>query len=179
MFYLPIFLGILFKIIDDIDDLNITMNNIYKLLLQTITIIIFLALSYNDYLFSLTVFISFITNYMVGGIDTLYWKLLWITSLIMLITNINSDNILNIDIINYLLIFALPISVFIEPYYIKEEYGLTKIVSRILMIIGSIIIYNYVNIVFINKILLFIIGYFITSVIFQTILLNFKSFNIY
>ena len=67
----PFLVGFSGKIIDEIDDQNLNINQLFVHSLKSLNISLFTLTSINDFLFS---FSTLILSLFGAGVDTLYWK---------------------------------------------------------------------------------------------------------
>ncbi len=158
-------LGILMKVYDDSVDGTLQLSDLELEYIKTFILVIFTLLSVNDFHFSFVVCVGFIGNYLVGGLDTPFWKSFAAVSLGMTILSIDSMYFTPLIILCYV---GFILSVILEPVLIPEESSRRKTISRAIMcgiVLGLKAVPLFTQLLFFDKLLTFIIGYFGTSLV--------------
>jgi len=170
----PFLVGVVGKIIDEIDDNKININSFYIECLKCINILFFSLSSINDFLFS---FSTLIISIFGAGIDNDYWK-----SFIIISLTLSGLNFIPIDNLPLLILILgiIIISTHIEEISFPEEHSIKKLISRIFgfIILGFILILPFIlkkydiliyttNIIYINKLILIALGGLFISIFFQ------------
>jgi hypothetical protein len=123
-----ILLGILVKIFDEINDLEIKIDELYIEIIKAVIIFLFIILGYNDFSFSLSFFVVFLASYLAGGIDTSFWKAV---TFILGLLSIYSISPLENLLWRIPSMLIMPVLVYAEAKMYPEEQSLNKIINRI------------------------------------------------
>ena len=182
--FAALLLGITMKLYDNVVDLKLNINSDFLELAMCLIIGCSTLIISHEPILALIVFIGLkISNYC-KPFDTNFWHiyLLWIAMLCIFFSYniflyLINGNFLTIKI---LFVLAIPLLIFFEENYFYEEISNEKTKSRIYgIIINSIIflwleIYNLIeawDIKFFTYLILFINAYFVTSIIFQKLII--------
>ena len=173
--------GILFKVVDEIEDTDIKIAKDYEIYIKTLFIVFITLFFYNNIINTL-LFILFAipTCFYVKQIDTLFWKSLIPIPFIILMLNGGYLKKYNFsDIFLFVLIGLTYIYCIVkESKMFPEEMSERKIIGRIYIsfyFILSLLIIMYINSPLLNHIIpdiLFNIGYFSTSIISKSLVLQ-------
>lgn len=181
--------GILFKVVDEIEDTDIQIPEEYKYILKFLfTISVFVCL-YNNVLLSLILVIFMIpVCFYVKQVDTVFWKSIISIPIITLILQINLLQIYTKYDMMHLIIYYLPIQLIfavMEAKMFPEETSEQKTIARIYIIFTlliALLLAPYVlsslhtvsskYIEFIMTGLIILIGYFSTSIISKSLVLQ-------
>jgi hypothetical protein len=176
----PFLLGFISNLYDDIEDLHINIKPEILEILKSSIILLTTLLCYNDFWFSVTLFLALLVSYITGSIDTPFWMSYFAISIpLMFISFQPLTNILfSISIIS---IYAF--GCFIDlSYFFVEETSFLKFLFRLLYLIMFCILkyittYDSVKLfigdsVFIDKLITNTIGYLLSSVCVQAYTLN-------
>ena len=181
--------GILFKVVDEIEDTDIQIPEEYKYILKFLfTISVFVCL-YNNVLLSLILVIFMIpVCFYVKQVDTVFWKSIISIPIITLILQINLLQIYTKYDMMHLIIYYLPIQLIfavMEAKMFPEETSERKTISRIYTVFAlliALLLAPYVlsslhtvsskYIEFIMTGLIILIGYFSTSIISKSLVLQ-------
>jgi len=181
--------GILFKVVDEIEDTHIQIAEEYKYILKFLfTIFVFLCL-YNNVLLSLILVVFMIpVCFYVKQVDTVFWKSIISIPIITLILRINLLQIYTKYDMMHLIIYYLPIQLIfalMEARMFPEETSEQKTIARIYIIFTlliALLLAPYVlsslhtvsskYIEFIMTGLIILIGYFSTSIISKSLVLQ-------
>jgi hypothetical protein len=160
---LSLLLGISIKVYDDILDLGIQFPELGKEFLKAFMIFCFTLLAFNDFLFSLTVFLAFLGNSLSGGIDDPFWIAFAGIALLMTFFSISKPEY----ILNSLAFFVMFMTgIMLEPKFFPEETSTRKSWSRVIFILGSLshtINPYFKHVPFVRKVANFVAAYFATS----------------
>lgn len=164
-------LGIVLKGYDDIIDNNIKVSDTIIEFLKSLIVCLFVLLSYNDFSFSISIVITLILSYTVGGVDLPFWKsLLGIAIITSFISFKLEDNIFQ----RFILILLLPIGIILDPLLFPEEKSTQKTLFRLIFLICTAIFlyfidnlsgFDFFNFPFYKNICYFIIGYLFISIV--------------
>jgi len=181
--------GILFKVVDEIEDTDIQIPEEYKYILKFLfTIFVFLCL-YNNVLLSLILVVFMIpVCFYVKQVDTVFWKSIISIPIITLILRINLLQKYTKYDLMHLIIYYLPIQLIfalMEARMFPEETSEQKTIARIYIIFTlliALLLAPYVlsslhtvsskYIEFIMTGLIILIGYFSTSIISKSLVLQ-------
>lgn len=181
--------GILFKVVDEIEDTDIQIPEEYKYILKFLfTISVFVCL-YNNVLLSLILVIFMIpVCFYVKQVDTVFWKSIISIPIITLILQINLLQIYTKYDMMHLIIYYLPIQLIfavMEAKMFPEETSERKTIARIYTVFAlliALLLAPYVlsslhtvsskYIEFIMTGLIILIGYFSTSIISKSLVLQ-------
>lgn len=181
--------GILFKVVDEIEDTHIQIAEEYKYILKFLfTIFVFLCL-YNNVLLSLILLVFMIpVCFYVKQVDTVFWKSIISIPIITLILRINLLQKYTKYDVMHLIIYYLPIQLIfaiMEARMFPEETSELKTIARIYIVfvlLIAILLAPYVlsslhtvsskYIEFIMTGLIILIGYFSTSIISKSLVLQ-------
>ena len=178
----PFLVGFSGKIIDEIDDQNLNINQLFVHSLKSLNISLFTLTSINDFLFS---FSTLILSLFGAGVDTLYWKSFIIISIVLSILYFSPIDNLPLFIF---IVIAIIVSTHIEENKFPEEHSFKKLLSRVLGLIvfsGILLLPRFLkkydivisttNITYIRKLILIGLGGLIASVFFQIYFLFFTN----
>lgn len=181
--------GILFKVVDEIEDTDIQIPEEYKYILKFLfTISVFVCL-YNNVLLSLILVVFMIpVCFYVKQVDTVFWKSIISIPIITLILQINLLQIYTKYDMMHLIIYYLPIQLIfavMEAKMFPEETSERKTIARIYTVFAlliALLLAPYVlsslhtvsskYIEFIMTGLIILIGYFSTSIISKSLVLQ-------
>jgi hypothetical protein len=168
--------GIVLKIYDDLNDLNININPLITESLKSLNIMLFTLIAYNDFSFSLWTLILGLLTY---GADNDFWKTFIVISFFLCIVSYSTkpDSLLTLFGFIIISIFFLNI----EHKLIPEEASTKKLISRIVLLIGGIIgmyLLGIENIDYTHKGILLGTGAAFISIISQIYLLYFNKTDI-
>jgi hypothetical protein len=173
--------GILFKVVDEIEDTDIQIPEDYKIYIKTLCIVFITLFFYDNILYTL-VFIFFIIPvcFYVKEIDTAYWKsLIPIPFIICMLKGFYPTEITIQAIIIYLLVCIICVYITIkESHLYPEETSERKIIGRVYLLfinIVSLIIVKYINLQVFNNLIpgiIVSIGYLSTSIISKSLVLQ-------
>lgn len=171
---IPFLIGFSGKIVDEIDDQNLSINNFFTESLKSLNMCFFTLASKNDFLFS---FSTLILSLFGAGIDTLYWKSFITISIFLSILYFSQIDNWPLFIV---ILITIIISTRAEENSFPEEYSVKKLLSRIIGLIffsGTLLLpiilkkYNIsvstTNITYIRKLILIALGGLIASIFFQ------------
>lgn len=171
--------GVTGKVYDDIEDLNLNINDLYKECFKSLNIVFYTIACRNDFMFS---FATLCLALFGAGVDNNYWKSFAIISLILSILYFSKPDNIPLFILIILLII---ISTRIEETVYTEEFSIRKLLSRILGLLIFILILfvpssfyiqkifgneYYIetsNLLYIRKLILIAVGGLMVSVISQ------------
>jgi hypothetical protein len=170
--------GSLFKLVDEISDNPFPEFNTYKDYIQTLCTVFVTLWLFNDIYTSIALIIIIIpVCFYVNQIDTVYWKTLLAIPFITLLLQYNTLEYKGLhDTLGKLAVyFFLFIGILIEDKMFPEEKSTNKTISRVVALCLFIWILYFTNDMpakpFIHSIVIFMIGYFTTSILFQTFVL--------
>jgi hypothetical protein len=168
---IPLIGGITAKVYDDIVDTNIKVTDTFKESLKGIQWVTLTLMTINDFNFTLLFYIINVLNHLGNpdAFDMPYeYSLLLVFPFLMLL---NYNTIEYINLRSLLLFIPFIITMFIEPCIITENVSLKKLISRSIISSGLIILillHSYFNLSpSILKIVIYALGYGITSSLFQ------------
>jgi hypothetical protein len=171
---IPFLIGFSGKIIDEIDDQKLNINNLFTQSLKSLNVCLFTLTSRNDFLFT---FSTLILSLFGAGVDTDYWKSFIFISIFLSILYITPVNNWKLFIVILILII---ISTRIEENKFPEEYSIKKLICRVVGLIffsGLLLIPTFLkkydfyisttNITYIRKLILIALGGLTVSIFFQ------------
>jgi len=176
MYYIYSFvLGMLVKLFDEIVDLGIKVEDFYIELIKGFILLLFILLGIDDFAFSLSMGVTFFGSWLVGGIDTAFWK---VTTVIIGVLAVISASPLDHLAWKIIPMMVMPFAVAIEAIMYPEEHSLRKIINRIgssafiaLLFIPPVHSFlqnlNGGDLRFGEKQVLSVIGYYLVSICFQ------------
>ncbi len=157
-------LGVTLKVYDDILDLHLKSPEVVNEILKSFMIFCFTLLAAKDFMFSLTVFIIILTSSSVGGVDDPFWIAFGCIALCMTIMTLQKPAHFTVSLY-YITLFIL--TLLLESKYFPEETSTRKTQSRIVMcLIAIVALYlPILDIPYIKKLSIFVVGYFGTSIV--------------
>ena len=179
-----ILLGITMKLYDNVIDLKIVINSDFLELAMCLIIGCSTLLISSEPILAVIVFFGLKISHCCKPFDTNFWHiyLLWVTMLVVFFSYdiflylINSKFLT----IKILFVLAIPLLIYFEENYFYEEESNEKTKSRIYVIIINSIIFlwlEFYNVIeawdirFFTYLILFVNAYFLTSIIFQKLLI--------
>lgn len=173
-FIIPFLTGSITKLYDDINDQNLAEQ--YPIVLEVLKsfLVAFNTMFLSaDFQISVLHLIVLPTCFLAGQIDNLFWKSL--VALPIFTTLYSAKNITQFDLyetIKFIMFSIITVvSILLESIYFPEEVSTKKILFRSVLILVLNIILIFLKNQFIRKMLIFGIGYFVVSIIFQFYLL--------
>ncbi len=173
-FIIPFLTGTATKLYDDVNDQKLFGKYpiIIEILKSFLVSLNTLFLS-SDFEISLLHLIVLPTCFLAGQIDNVFWKSL--VPLPIFTTLYSTKYIQHFDLTQGIkfIIFSIItiISILLESLYFPEEFSTKKILFRIFLILILNIVLIFLKNSFIRKMLIFGIGYFVVSIVFQFYLL--------
>lgn len=173
-FIVPFLTGSFLKIYDDVNDQKLFKSTpIVEEILKSAVVALNTLFLASDFQVSLLHLIIVPTCFLVGQIDNIFWKSL--IPLPFLTTAYSMKNIGGVDV-SYMIQFILfsivsVVTILLESMYFPEEFSSRKIAYRTFFILSINILLIFIKNQFIRKMLIFGIGYFTVSIIFQFYLL--------
>jgi hypothetical protein len=171
--------GVTGKVYDDIEDLDLNINDLYKECFKSLNIVFYTVACKNDFMFSCATLCLALFG---AGVDNNYWKSFSIISLFLSILYFSKPDNIPLFILVLLLII---VSTHIEEKIYTEEFSIRKLVSRLfgLIVFGAILLVpssyyiqkifgnNYYletsNISYIHKLIFIAVGGLFVSIISQ------------
>ena len=173
--------GILFKVVDEIEDTDIQIPEDYKIYIKTLCIVFVTLFFYDNILYTL-IFIFFIIPvcFYVKQIDTAYWKsLIPIPFIIFVLKGLYPTKISTQTIFTSLFVCIFTLYIIVkESNEYTEETSERKIIARVCFMffnLLSLIIIKYINSPLLNNLIpgiIVSIGYFSTSIISKSLVLQ-------
>jgi hypothetical protein len=177
-------LGIVTKLYDDLTDNSIIGDGIVKESLFTILCFLLSAVSYNDFTFSIIMYLMNITAFMGGPeqYENLKEKSLIYGFPILILLSISS--IASISFFEVLILFGAILIIFAESIIIKEDVSIRKLIIRSILAISIGALIGIGSFFFsisksTIKFLFFSVAYLSSSVLFQIYSLFIKNDELY
>jgi hypothetical protein len=177
-------LGIVTKLYDDLTDNSIISDGIVKESLFTILCFLLSAVSYNDFTFSIIMYLMNITAFMGGPeqYENLKEKSLIYGFPILILLSISS--IASISFFEVLILFGAILIIFAESIIIKEDVSIRKLIIRSILAISIGALIGIGSFFFsisksTIKFLFFSVAYLSSSVLFQIYSLFIKNDELY
>jgi hypothetical protein len=170
--------GVSVKIYDDITDLKLIKNKLVTESIKSLNILFLTLAGQNDFIFSLYILI---TSLLTNGFDEEHWKSYFMVSLLL---SIISFKIPESIILPILIFIVSTLLLLYEDKNQPEEVSKKKLITRIGVLLGCIIIYIspvlgilesiFGDIHYLSKIIMLFCGMMLVSILTQSYMLYFR-----
>lgn len=162
------------KLLDEVCDLNVSVPPLIPETLKSLIVMLFVLLSNDDVLFTLSMTVIGIGSWLVGGVDTPYWQSLIVVAAILLVLGWKMPERWDGPLLFWGLVFVIAVS---EALLFPEEASMLKTASRIAtVLVGTALVWYrsafadmFGDIRFMEKVVLAGIGYCVVSIGSQTV----------